>query len=121
MCQMQVHLDPRALEHVRPWVDVPPERCLTDIAPLADASLATYRQAVESRGYEIFYADVTTRDVARCGMRVVRVLAPGLVPNFAAALPFQGLGRLRDSAVDLGWRATALAEDEINVFPMAHA
>jgi ribosomal protein S12 methylthiotransferase accessory factor len=52
---------------------------------------------------------------------VVRVLIPGLAPNFASAFPFQGRGRLRQAAVDLGWRDTPLAEDEINLFPLAHA
>jgi ribosomal protein S12 methylthiotransferase accessory factor len=121
MCQVQVHLDPRALERVRPWADTPESRSFGDLERLPDASLASFRRAVEARGYEIFYADTTTPDVARTGMRVVRVLIPGLVPNFAAAFPFQGRGALRRAAVELGWRREALGEDAINVFPMAHA
>jgi ribosomal protein S12 methylthiotransferase accessory factor len=121
MCQVQIHLDPRAPEVVRPWVDTAASRTLEDLPRLPEQSLDAYRAAVEGRGYEIFYADITTRDVACTGMRVVRVLIPGLVPNFAAAFPFHGRGRLRDVAVELGWRSSPLAEDEINVFPMPHA
>jgi thiazole/oxazole-forming peptide maturase SagD family component len=121
MCQLQMYLDPRAVERVRPWADVPPERDIEDIAPLADGSLATYRRVVESRGYRIYYADLTTSDVAATGYRVVRVLIPGTVPNYAAAFPFQGRGRIRSAAVDLGWRKAPLAEEEINTFPVAHA
>ena len=121
MCQLQVSVDPRAPEHFRSWVDTPQTRGFDDLPVLRDPTLAGYQQAVEEKGYEIFYADVTTHDVARSGMRAVRVLVPGLVPNFAAGLPFQGLGRLRQAAVELGWREAALDEDEINVFPMPHA
>jgi ribosomal protein S12 methylthiotransferase accessory factor len=121
MCQMQIYLDPRAVERVRPWVDVPAERDLACLPRLPDGTLATYRSVVESRGYGIYYADVTTKDVAATGMRVVRVLIPGLAPNFASAFPFQGRGRLRQAAVALGWRDTPLAEHEINLFPLAHA
>ena len=69
----------------------------------------------------IYFADLTTPDVALTGMRVVRVLVPGLVPNFAAAFPYQGHGVLRTAAVRLGWRDAPVAEEAINIFPMAHA
>jgi ribosomal protein S12 methylthiotransferase accessory factor len=52
---------------------------------------------------------------------VVRVFVPGLIGNFCAAFPYQGKGRLRDAAVELGWRSAPLAEEEINVFPLPHA
>jgi ribosomal protein S12 methylthiotransferase accessory factor len=121
MCQLQISLDPRAAEYVRPWVDPPAAVTVGDMRPLADRSLRTYAEAIEARGFEIFYADLTTRDVARTGMRVVRVLVPGLIGNFAAAFPYQGQGRLRDAAVELGWRATPLGEADINLFPLPHA
>jgi ribosomal protein S12 methylthiotransferase accessory factor len=121
MCQVQVYLDPRSVERVRDWADGPATRDMSELPGLADGSMRSYQEAVEARGYRIYYADVTTTDVAPTGMRVVRVLVPGLVPNFAAAFPFHGHGRLRMAAVDLGWRAEPLAEDEINLFPIAHA
>ncbi len=121
MCQLQIALDPRTADRIRPWVDTTREGSLTDIRPLADNSLRTYAAAIEAAGFEIFYADLTTRDVSLTGMRAVRVMVPGLIGNFAAAFPFQGGGRLRDVAVELGWRPRALDEENINVFPMPHA
>jgi ribosomal protein S12 methylthiotransferase accessory factor len=121
MCQLQVFLDPRAIEHTRSWVDTPAGPGIGDIPPMPDGSLRGYADALESKGYEIFYADLTTRDVACTGLRVVRVFVPGLVGNFAAAFPYQGKGRLRQAALELGWRPQPLAEEEINVFPLPHA
>jgi ribosomal protein S12 methylthiotransferase accessory factor len=122
MCQLQLHLDPRAVARVRSWIDLPARRAWEDLPYLTDGTLETYRKIVEARGFEIYYADVTTPDIAATGMFVVRVIIPGTVPNFAAAFPFQGRrGRLRESAVSLGWRASPLPEEEINIFPMPHA
>jgi ribosomal protein S12 methylthiotransferase accessory factor len=121
MAQLQIYLDPRATERVRPWVDTPAGLRLENIAPMPDGTLRGYAETFASRGYEIFYADLTTPDVASTGMRVVRVFVPGLVGNFSAAFPYQGKGRLRDAAVELGWRTQPLGEDEINTFPLPHA
>jgi ribosomal protein S12 methylthiotransferase accessory factor len=121
MCQLQIFLDPRAADHVRPWIDTPAELTLDDVPAMPDGSLSGYATALHSKGYEIFWADLTTPDVACTGLRVVRVLVPGLIGNFAAAFPYQGKGRLRQAAVDLGWRTVPLAEDDINLFPLPHA
>lgn len=121
MCQLQIYLDPRATEHVRPWADTPAGMRIGDVPTMPDASLRGYAGAIEAQGYEIFYADLTTPDVACTGLRVVRVFVPGLVGNFSAAFPYQGKGRLRQAAVDLGWRAEPLAESDVNVFPLPHA
>lgn len=119
--QLQANLDPRAFERVRKFVDTPVRRTFDDLPRLADGSRQNYQRVVEDKGYEIFYADLTTRDVAQTDMRVVRVLIPGLVANFAAGFPFLGKGRISTAAVDLGWRSAPLAGHEVNVFPMAHA
>ncbi|GAA1017390.1 hypothetical protein Aple_032930 [Acrocarpospora pleiomorpha] len=121
MCQQQVFLDPRAAERVRPWLDVPVSRRMDEIPSLPDRSLETYRRLVESRGYEIVYVELTTQDVAKAGLRVVRVLIPGLVPNFPAAFPFLGRGRIQQHPVSLGWREAPLPEEKLNYFPLPHA
>jgi ribosomal protein S12 methylthiotransferase accessory factor len=121
MCQLQIFLDPRAADRVRPWADTPAGLRLDDVPAMPDGSLAGYRRAIESKGYEIFVADLTTRDVAATGMRAVRAIVPGLIGNFAAAFPYQGKGRLRDAAVELGWRTEPLAENQINLVPLPHA
>ncbi|HJT58450.1 MAG TPA: YcaO-like family protein [Ktedonobacteraceae bacterium] len=121
MCQQQVFLDPRARVQVKPWVDIEITRKFEDLPRLADRSLASYQKVVEEQGYEIFYIDVTTPDVALTGMRVVRVIVPGLVSNFPAAFPFLGRGRIQNAALKLGWRSVPLAEHELNYFPLPHA
>ncbi|MCA9863720.1 MAG: hypothetical protein KC432_11890, partial [Thermomicrobiales bacterium] len=65
--------------------------------------------------------DITTPDIASAGLRVVRVIAPGTVGNAPAAFPFLGRDRVRRIPVELGWRETALDEDELNYFPLPHA
>jgi hypothetical protein len=42
MCQLQIYLDPRAVECVRPWADVAEGRDIADIPSLPDGSLRTY-------------------------------------------------------------------------------
>jgi ribosomal protein S12 methylthiotransferase accessory factor len=120
MCQLQIYLDPRAVERVRPWLETPVTRTLGGLEVLAPG-LDPLRRRVEDRGYEIYVADLTTADVASCGMNVVRVLVPGLVPNYAAAFPYLGRGRLCEAGANLGWRGLPLREDEIHAFPMPHA
>ncbi len=121
ICQSQVHLDVRAQDSVRPWVDVKPLRELSDIPKLKSGSLDEYQSLIEARGYEIFYADITTPDVAATGMSVTRTIVPGTVGNFAAAFPFLGHGVIQDSAVRMGWRSEPLAEDELTRMPLPHA
>ena len=116
--QPQLFLDPRACERVRPWVDVPATRLLETLPHLPDRSVATYQQRIEKQGYEIFYTDVTTPDVRACGLHAVRVIIPGLAPNFPAAFPTFGGRRLQQQAVQLGWRSTPLEENELNRFPL---
>ena len=121
MCQQQVFLDPRAQEQIRSLVWVPAVRALATVSSLPDRSLHTYQTRVESRGYEVLYVDVTTPDVALVGLRVVRVLIPGLAPNFPAALPCLGQKRIQNAAVELGWRAEPRPDDDLNYFPLPHA
>lgn len=119
-CQLQIYLDPRAGEHVAPWtLDVPvddrPAKPDQDvqIERVAGALLAEF-------GEEPVAVDVTTPDVAEAGFSAVRVLSPGLVPNFPAAFPQWGRDRVRQAAVTLGWRDHPLPEADLNRFPLAH-
>ena len=104
-CQLQIHLDPRAYTLEGPWLGRGSPTDITDLAALPARSVADLRRAVEAQGYEILYVDVTTPDVALTGMRVVRVLIPGLAPNFPTAFLPLGHGRV----------------DDVNPFPMPYA
>jgi ribosomal protein S12 methylthiotransferase accessory factor len=121
MAQQQIFLDPRAIERVRPWIDIPATVPFDALPLIAEPSLAAYQERIERQGYEIFYADLTTPDIALTGLSAVRVIIPGLTPNFPAAFPPTGKGRVQNLPVQLGWRTTPLAEDELNYMPMPHA
>lgn len=121
MCQCQFHLDPRAQELARPYLETDRKLSVTDLPRLTGSDLRACQDAVESQGYEIFYADVTTPDVAAAGLVVTRTLVPGLVPNFPAAFPFLGRDAVQQSPVKLGWRSSPLAAEELNTVPLPHA
>lgn len=120
MCQQQFYLDPRAQLQAS-WCLTGASRAVASVPALPDRSLGSIRAAVEARGYEIIYVDVTTADVRSVGLSVVRVIVPGLVPNAPAAFPFLGGRRVQDQAVTLGWRSEPLDESQLNVAPIPHA
>ena len=120
MSQLQVHLDPRAREVVRRWVDVDAVR--PEQSPDTAGSLCGHLPCTaRTSGFEVFAVDMTTPDVATSNLRVARVVVPGLVPNLPAAFPPFGGRRIQDAAVALGWRVRPLEERELNVFPLPHA
>lgn len=121
MVQPQLFLDPRAVAKVKAQLNTPATRHIHELPVLADNRFATYRERVENQGFEIFYADITSPDVALTGMRAVRVIVPGLIPNMPAAFPAVGGERVFQLPVQMGWRETPLDEASLNFFPMPHA
>lgn len=121
MCQQQVHLDPRAHEAIRPIIDTPTTRAFQDLPSLPDRDLATYMAILAEHGLEAYFVDITTSDVRLSGLHVVRVIIPGLVPNFPAAFPFLGKEAIQRYAVDMGWADTLPTEQDLNLFPLPHA
>jgi ribosomal protein S12 methylthiotransferase accessory factor len=123
-CQLQIYLDPRAGSRVAPWtLDVPvrgrPDE--PDGKPEPGALIERVARALLAEfGEEPVAVDLTTPDIAEAGFAAVRVLSPGLVPNFPAAFPQWGRDRVRQAAVTLGWRDHPLPESELNRFPLAH-
>jgi len=51
---------------------------------------------LEARGFEVIVVDITTPDIEEVGLKVVRVLVPGLVNLHGDQLPFLGAARLHD-------------------------
>lgn len=121
LAQQQFFLDPRAVERIRPWVDTPAQLHFDELPKLKDRSLSTYQARIESCGYEIFHTDLTTPDVAQLGLSVARVIIPGLAPDFPAAFPHLGNGRIQNAPIHLGWRTQALPEAALNYCPIPHA
>jgi ribosomal protein S12 methylthiotransferase accessory factor len=124
-CQLQIYLDPRAAAHVAPWtLDVPtgsgpdePAGEPEDPGRLVERVSA---ELLAEFGEEPVAVDLTTPDIAEAGFTAVRVLSPGLVPNFPAAFPQWGRDRVARAAVTLGWRDRPLTESALNRFPLAH-
>jgi ribosomal protein S12 methylthiotransferase accessory factor len=121
LSQSQLHLDPRAQDLARPFLEADEDLSLDDIPAPAGGDLRVYQEAIESAGYEIYFADVTTPDVAHTGLAVTRVVVPGLVPNFPAAFPFLGQDAIQRCAVKLGWRSSVPLASELNYVPLPHA
>ncbi|MEV6949165.1 YcaO-like family protein [Streptomyces sp. NPDC051172] len=119
-CQGQLNLDPRARDRIAPWTADLPAGDWASLTQLPARSFDAYRERIAARGLDVISVDVTTPDVSPCGYQVARVLVPGLVPNFPAAFPQLGRGRIQQAAVTLGWRTEPAAEDELNYFPLPH-
>lgn len=86
---------------IEPAVDDPSTVCDRLVTRLADA------------GIELYSCVLTTEDVAACGVSVVRVVSPQLVPiNADHGRPFLG-----GTAADASWRYPDLAS---TVFPSPH-
>ena len=100
--QQQYYLDARAREPISHLIDVHETEAWPGENELVDRSLEQYQKMILERGYGILVAEVTTPDVLSAGLHVVRVIIPGLVANFAAALPMLGHGRLQAVPHELG-------------------
>jgi ribosomal protein S12 methylthiotransferase accessory factor len=75
-------------------------------------------EALARRGFEPLVVDLTTPDIGELGLRVVRVLAPGLMNLHGNHnWPWLGCDRLWQAPRDLGWDGAGEAEDGLNPFP----
>ena len=73
---------------------------------------------VDAAGSTAYAVDVTSPDVAALGLTVTRVLAPGLCSlDVGQEARFLGPARLRETAAQLGLRASVLREDDLNPDP----
>lgn len=122
MIQQQLNLDPRAHAHRSPHLDrpiVPATRYPVDEGE--SRCSAYYRNKLEAAGYEILAADVTTPDIQACNGVVLRVLVPGLVPNFPAGDITLGGGRILNAYHRMGLHEAPQSPDQLNRFPLPHA
>lgn len=110
-CHLQLHLDPAVQDRFEAELDdaVTTTVDLDDLGPPAQE---TVLDSLVRRGYRPVSVDVTTPDVRAAGVRVVRVVVPGMVANAAAGRPFLGGDRLR--------RALAAAGRGPRVLPLPH-
>ncbi|QWW19667.1 YcaO-like family protein [Schaalia sp. 19OD2882] len=122
MIQQQLNLDPRAQAERSPHLDrpeVPASHYPVDEGE--SRCSAYYRDKLEAAGYEILTVDVTTPDIRACHGTVMRVLVPGLVPNFPAGDITLGRGRILNAYHRMGLHDRAQTPDQLNRFPLPHA
>ena len=89
--------------------DRPPREALRDL-------LARLRQ----RRLDAYAVDLTTDESLRCGIRVVRVVIPGLQPlSFSYRARYLGHARLYEAPARMGY--PVLSEDKVNPWPQPFA
>jgi ribosomal protein S12 methylthiotransferase accessory factor len=80
--------------------------------------LRTALRALQQRGLDAIVVDVTLPEVLQTGLRVVRVIVPGLIPlTFGHRYAAKGGQRLYTVPVTLGYASRGLAEDDLNPAP----
>lgn len=120
-CQLQIQLDPRARAQVVERWDDTAQVAWNSLPRLEERRPEPYLRRLAAAGYDPIVVDLTTPDVAATGWHAVRVLVPGLVPNFPTAFPPLGGGRVLTEPVALGWREQPVDEGEVWQFPIPYA
>lgn len=100
-CNAQYYLDPAAQKSVE-WLRQPAPDHGTWLRPVTGDIHAAYVDRLSETGHTPVSVDLTTPDVARAGLHVVRVVAPGTYSNTVAAHPFRAGDRWTREPVHLG-------------------
>lgn len=79
-----------------------------------------WRKELHNLGLEPLFVDVTTPDVRTLGICVVRVIVPGLVPNFAVGDIHLGREIIQTEPVLLGHTTEATQVSKLNLNPLPH-
>lgn len=116
---VQLWLDPRVHGKARRFTD--PAEGLRSITEVPDVTMDEVYTRLSARGHRILTRDVTTRDVRRTPLRVVRTFITGLVPNAPAAFSYLGMPRFEEAARSRGWRSTRIcAPEDFSLIPPPH-
>ncbi|MFV2195019.1 YcaO-like family protein [Nocardiopsis sp. LOL_012] len=116
---VQLWLDPRVHTEARRFTE--PALGTRPISALSAVSMDEVYQRLSERGHRVITRDLTTSDVRRTPLRVVRSFVTGLVPNAPAAFTYLGMPRFGDAALERGWRASWHGHpDEVSLIPPPH-
>ncbi|WP_116951408.1 YcaO-like family protein [Jiangella endophytica] len=116
---VQLWLDPRLHAQARRFRR--PALGLRPLDALAPVTMADVYDRLARRGHRVITRDLTTADVRRTTLRVVRTFVPGLVPNAPAAFAYLGMPRFGAAARERGWRdAWTGAAEEFTLVPPPH-
>lgn len=97
LCHLQLYQDPAMRRPLEQRLSGGPTRPLESLPSVDSEHLTLLQQLIQrlaQRGHEAVEVDVTTPDVRQAGLRVLRVIAPGLYGNGPAAYPYLGGPRL---------------------------
>lgn len=116
---VQVWLDPAVHVEARRFTD--PAFGVRPLSAVPAVTMAEVHARLRRRGHRVLVRDLTTSDVRRTPLRVVRTLVTGLVPNAPAAFSYLGMPRFRDAAQERGWRsAWSGGPEDFTLLPAPH-
>ncbi|WP_116246828.1 YcaO-like family protein [Nocardiopsis sp. FIRDI 009] len=101
---VQLWLDPRVHGEARRFTA--PALGIRPITDVPAVSMDDVYQRLAAHGHRVLTRDLTTSDVRRTPLRVVRSFVTGLVPNAPAAFAYLGMSRFEHAALDRGWRTS---------------
>lgn len=116
---VQVWLDPTVHGEARRFHS--PAQGVRPLSALSAVTMAEVHARLRERGHRVLTRDLTTSDVRRTHLRVVRSVVTGLVPNAPAAFSYLGMERFRDAAQERGWRTTwSGGPEDFTLLPAPH-
>ncbi|MET7400302.1 YcaO-like family protein [Dactylosporangium sp. NPDC005572] len=116
----QLYLDPRMQGEPLDRLRTPdPGTTLAHLPAVDDATARqVYLDRLAAAGLSAVSVDLTTPDVTAAGLRVVRVVVPGLYGNAPPAFPLHGGHRLHTEPVARGWRTGPLTPADLTRPPI---
>lgn len=113
---------PSMLAHIKPWIK---NKRRVKFKKIRDSSKGSTNkeldfilEALNKDGHHVYSVDVTAPQAAKYGFIVVKVIIPTLHPLFLEQpYPYHGGRRIYEVPVKLGYRKSAIEEEELNTFP----
>lgn len=116
---VQVWLDPSVHGEARRFQA--PAQGVRPLNAMSAVSMDEVYRRLRERGHRVLTRDLTTSDVRRTHLRVVRSIVTGLVPNAPAAFSYLGMPRFRAAAEERGWRTTWTGgPEDFTLLPAPH-
>lgn len=116
---VQVWLDPEVHGEARRFQS--PALGVRPLSAISTVTMGEVYERLRARGHRVLTRDLTTSDVRRTDLRVVRSIVTGLVPNAPAAFSYLGMPRFRDAAVERGWRTSWTGgPEDFTLLPAPH-
>ncbi|WP_084252732.1 YcaO-like family protein [Devriesea agamarum] len=116
---VQVWLDPRVHHEARRFTD--PAHGIISVADIPATTMAEVYHKLADAGHRVITRDVTTDDIRRTPLRVVRSFVTGLIPNAPAAFTYAGMSRFPRAAKERGWRTSwSNTPADLSLIPAPH-